>query len=977
MRPHPFRMAIFDNMQGMKKILFLAVCLPWLSLHAQLPWQQEVNYVLDASLDDTDNSLRGFARIEYVNHSPDTLRYIWFHLWPNALKTDRTAFSDQLLENGRMDFYFSNRDQRGYINRLDFRVDGRAAETEDHPEFIDVEKLLLPEPLPPGGRVNISTSFYEKIPSFFSGGGHLDQSYYLWQWYPKPAVYDQLGWHPMTYLDQGGGGAYGDYGRFEVRITLPANYVVAATGDLQNEEEKKWLLENRVPAAETVQPHYPTKPGGRHVGDTGHHQAQQHARQQKPVGIPSASTTKTLLYSRDHVQDFAWIADKNFLVTLDSLRLPSGEAVEIWNFFKTIKKTEQAAVLQTAKEAIRQYTTLTGICPYHSLGIVETDFPPATDKPYPLLALLQASASNDDLARQTVEQIGSSWLLQSIGPNLRHDPWMSAGLQDYFRQRIFKKILPVPDMRNDSVMGGWFNRKLPADPPLLALEVQIREKADQPVSTSAAELSKTNYNVVRCTKTGRWLQNLEKRWGASLFDTCMQAYFRNWQFRHPGPGDFRAVLEKTSGLQLGDAFALLDKKGPLPADSIKRPLRPAFLFSMRNSDKVDYINFGPAIGYNVYDRWMIGALIHNYNLPPDRFQFVLAPLYATNSKQFNGLADLSYTWHTDAGPEAIRMGLAGSRFSSLSGVDSNGNKIFGGFYKITPSLRVDLAKKSPRSSLEKWIGFKTYLIGEKGFSYSLHNSDSLYYPAPQSYGFRYLNQLDVNWRDDRVLYPYSAQVQLQQGSEFYRLNLTGNYFFNYGEKGGLQARFFAAKFGYMGPVSSQKTFETSIYQPKLTAVRGDEDYTYSNYFAGRNESEGLASQQIMMRDGGLKLRTDLFQGLQGRSDNWIASMNFNSSLPPQLIPAIIPLKIFLDVGTYAEAWGDNPPTSRFLYVAGLQLSLVRGLINIYAPILYSSDFSDNLKTVPEENSFWKKISFSIDVQNLDYKKIRQNILHLP
>jgi hypothetical protein len=370
---------------------------------------------------------------------------------------------------------------------------------------------------------------------------------------------------------------------------------------------------------------------------------------------------------------------------------------------------------------------------------------------------------------------------------------------------------------------------------------------------------------------------------------------------------------------------------------------------------------------------MVGVILHNFNLPPDHFQFLLAPLYAIGSRQFNGLANLSYTWHPDRDFKEIRLGLAGSRFSTLSGTDTNGNKIFGGFYKVVPSLRIDLKGKTARSSLQKWIGFKTFLIGEKAFNYFLHPADSLFYPAPQPYAFRYLNQLDFNWQDDRVLYPYNAQVQLQQASEFYRLNLTGNYFFNYSDKGGLQVRFFAAKFGYIGEKTSEKTFETSIYQPKLTAVRGDEDYTYGNYFLGRNESTGFASQQIMIRDGGLKLRTDLFQGLQGRSDNWIVSANFNSSLPTQLIPAIIPLKVFLDVGTYADAWGSSPPTSKFLYVGGLQLSLLKGLFNIYAPIVYSSDFSDNLKTVPEENTFWKKISFSIDVQNFNFRKIERKI----
>src|SRR5437868_6802073 len=112
---------------------------------------------------------------------------------------------------------------------------------------------------------------------------------------------------------------------------------------------------------------------------------------------------------------------------------------------------------------------------------------------------------------------------------------------------------------------------------------------------------------------------------------------------------------------------------------------------------------------------------------------------------------------------------------------------------------------------------------------------------------------------------------------------------------------------------------------------------------GRNENEGFYSQQIMMRDGDLKLRTDIFQGLQGRSDNWVAAINLSSTLPRQIVPEWIPLKVFLDMGTYADAWENDPPTSHFLYVGGLQLSLLKNVIRIYAPIIYSKDFRDQLK----------------------------------
>jgi hypothetical protein len=101
-------------------------------------------------------------------------------------------------------------------------------------------------------------------------------------------------------------------------------------------------------------------------------------------------------------------------------------------------------------------------------------------------------------------------------------------------------------------------------------------------------------------------------------------------------------------------------------------------------------------------------------------------------------------------------------------------------------------------------------------------------------------------------------------------------------------------------------------------------------------------------------------------------MNLNSTLPKGLLPIDLPIKIFLDAGTYAEAWKKNAETSRFLYVAGLQFTVFKDLVHIYAPLLYSKEFRDNLKTVPEENSFLKKISFSIDVHRFNIHRATGN-----
>ncbi len=159
----------------MKKLLLpflLFVCLQSFCQTVNY-WQQQTNYRISVTLNDVAKTVSGTCSIDYYNNSPDTLRYIWFHLWPNAYKNDKTAFSEQLLQNGRTDFYFSNPDDRGYINRLNFLVNGIHANTEDHPEHQDILKLILPEPL----------AYLERIFFVSAPGINLRQFYIEWRFY--------------------------------------------------------------------------------------------------------------------------------------------------------------------------------------------------------------------------------------------------------------------------------------------------------------------------------------------------------------------------------------------------------------------------------------------------------------------------------------------------------------------------------------------------------------------------------------------------------------------------------------------------------------------------------------------------------------------------------------------------------------------------------------------------------------------------
>jgi hypothetical protein len=852
------------------------------------------------------HTIDAFMKLIYANHSPDTLNFIWLHVWPNAYRNDKTLYSDQLLENGDTRFYFSSKEKKGYINHLDFHVDGNRAVIHDHPEFIDVIKLILPKPLLPGDSITISTSFHLQIPFNYNGNGYIKHQFEFRNWYPEPAVYDSRGWHPMPFLIQGG--AFHEKADFDVEIESAPGYRIAA-------------------GAQAV----------------------------------AKETAGTYLYqfTLKNANSFAWIASDLYSISTDQVEATSGTSIGVRYYYTEKHSIGTAKIMEAVKKEICQLSEWLGPFPYPSVSIVQA----TCMKDQDFSGLVCIGMMPDDADWQGVLRRGlvAQWFQTMLITDQRNQPWFSRGFIHYYERRLIR----------EESSAGLISYNYSKDN--LWLRVAENEKTTQPVNTAAPFFSTQNDSLIPSDKAGLWLLQLQETLGLKSFDEQMHHYISQWQFRHPYPEDFKKNMDSASRINLQPLFDKLNSNQSFFTDSLKRTTKAAFIFSVRNSERYNYLGLAPVPGYNRYDGFMLGALIHNINLPENRIEFLFTPLYAFGSKTLEGLGRINYSWHPGSRFSKISIGLNGGRFDTDKATDSTGKIIFENFVKLVPYIRLDFKPSGPRSTVSKWLDFKTYLITEKSFGqFSVSSKDSLIHPNSVSTDFRYVNQLSFNLRDGRVLYPYGLRVEFQQSELFYRINVHADYLLNYPDGGGLQVRFFAAKFGVW---NENNTAFVSRYEPKLLGVDGNEDYLYEDYFIGRSASYalenssisngGLAAQQIMNRDGGLKLRVDDFDYVQGKSANWVSSLNFNTSLPAALFPFPVPLRIFFDVGTYAEAWQNNPLTSRFLYTGGIQLSLFKNLLNIYAPLVYSNDFNDALRNI----SFGRKITFSIDIQNINYKKI--------
>ena len=254
----------------------------------------------------------------------------------------------------------------------------------------------------------MDTPFRVKVPDGrFSRLGHTGQSYHITQWYPKPAVYDQDGWHAMPYLTQGE--FFADFGRYEVSITLPANYIVGATGVLQEKEERQWMdsLATR-PAPE----------------------------RRSPKGAapfpPSATAWKTIRFAQDSVHDFAWFADKRFVVRKGSVVLPeSGRTVTTWALYTPRNAALWENAVTYINEALLHYGQAVGDYPYAACTAVDGTISAGGGMEYPMITIIGNMSSAESLDNVIAHEVGHNWFQGVLASNEREHPWLDEGLNSY------------------------------------------------------------------------------------------------------------------------------------------------------------------------------------------------------------------------------------------------------------------------------------------------------------------------------------------------------------------------------------------------------------------------------------------------------------------------------------------------------------------------------------------------------------------
>ncbi len=1002
-------------------------------------FQQKVDYKIRVSLEDKSHSLKGDIVIHYTNNSPDSLSDIYFHLWPNAYKNDETALADQLSRMGDNRMVIAKDSDFGWIDGLNFKTEGKAIDWEYLEDTIDVCILHLKKPVPPSGSVTISTNFRVQIPSAeLSRLGHDGDAFFITQWYPKPAVYDLKGWNYFPYLDKGE--YYSEFGTFDVYITLPKNYVVAATGDLVNgESEIEWLNE-KAKATEALTS-FPDD-----------------------MSFPKSDTAdKTLHYHAENVHDFAWFADKRYHVLKGEVELPmSDRKITTWAMFTNQEPALWLKANEYAKYALTYFSDWVGEYPYDQFTCVDVGYASGSGMEYPMLTAIGTEGDIFEVEATIQHEIGHSWFYGILGSNERLHPWMDEGMTQYLETR-YTYTKYANDSSKQMEHTGIFGRRTNATYNHRKLEYLkywhgARANTDQQPGLSAENYTLINYSADVYRKTALSFDYLNSYLGDELFDRCLHDYFDAWKFRHPMPEDMQKIFEKTSGKKLdwlfvdlirstkkidykicsakksGDGYSVKlrntgDISSPVSLSGMKNgkvlstewhtgfkgsqtfslscadcdaikidgteripeprrrnnTIRTSGIFRKIEKLKIQFpvgeedptrsqIYLSPAIGWNNYNKWMFGGVVHNLTLIEKRFEYLLTPMYSPASKKMAGGGRVSYNIYLNnsfMNKINISVGYAAYAYDHYQTYIDTTQQNFSAdlFYsKLSTSVTINFVDRLKNPEEYSFVALRHVYMEYDREKFTLINSqtDSVriyrvgvntYYPNSYFLTYCFGNEVRFN--------PYHFNVTFGQTLNLALASIEYAQTISFNRKGrGLEFRIFA---GFNGELEDIKVNSSGRFDARyhMNGQGGYDDFLFDEVFMGRSEGKGILSQQFTATQGGFKVAA-----YSGQARTWLTALNLK--VPP---PGKLPLYLFIDLGAYDEPVANSLKTKgKFMYDVGIEIRILKDVCSIYFPINYSKEIKDTYNANPEVfGNYWKRIRFELNISKLNPFILRDKV----
>jgi len=466
---------------------------------------RSASYKIDARLDVVRHEITATQTLTWINTGESAVDTLPFHLYLNAFKNESTLF----MRSGRggMRGEEASPGGWGWIRVDSVQVAG--AELASTLAFAGgdetVATLPLPTAVPPGGTIDVAFKFTAQLPEVFARTGYKGEFHMVGQWFPKIGVrtgppgaerWECEPFHVNTEF-------FADFGVYDVAITVPNTYVVAATGVLAAATEA---------------------PGG----------------------------TRTFTYHAEDVHDFAWMADPYMDVMSGQAKVEDG-TVEVRVVYRPAQKEFARRHLEAGVGAIEKFSAWFVPYPWPIITII--DPPPdaamgAGGMEYPTLV---TTGGDTVFARPglrlpeyvTVHEVGHNWFQGMLASNEAVEAWLDEGVNEWADAKVMADLYGARasgvDWMGWQAEVGALRRAVGTDPS--SLPVPIAAAAYAFVDSSA-------YASATYDKTARALATLEQTVGPAKFAAAMKAYTRAWAFKHPTGRDLFDVLSRELGEDL-------------------------------------------------------------------------------------------------------------------------------------------------------------------------------------------------------------------------------------------------------------------------------------------------------------------------------------------------------------------------------------------------------------------------------------------
>ena len=485
-------------------------------------WQQHIDYKINAALNVQTNIVKGTENIVYTNNSPDTLRKIYFHMYWNAFQPN-SAMDQRSRELGKTTF--TNRrgmqvqdwdarvkdriqqlkpEEIGYQRISQITIAGKAQQLIDHETILEV---VLTQSILPKSSVSLSLNFEAQVPKQIRRSGRDNAEgvrFSMSQWYPKMVEYDYQGWNTNPYIARE---FYGVWGNYDVSLTLDKNYMVAATGVLQN-----------------------------------------------PTATADANGNKTWNFKGSNIHDFVWAADDHFKHLSKEVR--KGLTLHVYYKEKDAQADSAwANVLWAAEKALPYMEKKFGAYPYPQYSFIQGG---DGGMEYAMATLLKGPSLGT-----VFHEWMHSWYQHILGTNESLFPWMDEGFTSFGEEAI-SFWYDENHATNSPYLSEKAKAQIKAAHETTKAQlpyVQAGNYAgyyglaksgyEEPMSTHSDHYN-TNmaYSSAAYSKGATFLGVLGYIISDSLRDKTLLNYYATWKFKHPNANDFTRVAEKTSGIQL-------------------------------------------------------------------------------------------------------------------------------------------------------------------------------------------------------------------------------------------------------------------------------------------------------------------------------------------------------------------------------------------------------------------------------------------